>query len=69
MYALIFILIGAPPSYLGNYSNLSSCQNAIREIYRTRVTPPGQVLPELEKSITMAMNTKKEFICIPVPKD
>jgi len=67
MYALIFIL--STPVYLGNYPNLHSCQNAIRAIYSARMNPPGQILPEVEKSINSVMQYKKEYICIPVSKD
>jgi hypothetical protein len=67
MYALVFIL--STPAYLGNYHNLHSCENAIRQIYAGRLAPVGQPLPELDKSITLLLKNKKEFICIPVSKD
>ena len=67
MYALVFIL--STPAFLGNYTSMNSCQNAIRAIYSARMNPPGQTLPEVEKSITSIMQNKKEYICIPVTKD
>ena len=54
--------------FLGNYNDLPSCQNAIHEIYATRLNIPGQRLPELEKVIQMQMDSKKEFLCIPLKK-
>ena len=67
MYALVFIL--STPAFLGNYTSMNSCQNAIREIYSGRLNPTGEYLPELDKSIKLIMKNKKEFICIPVSKD
>ena len=67
MYALVFIL--STPAFLGNYTSMNSCQNAIRTIYSARMNPPGQSLPEVEKSINSIMQNKKEYICIPVSKD
>ena len=69
MYALVFILVGAQPAFLGNYANLNSCQNAVREIYAGRMNPTGELLPNVDKSINSLIKNKKEFICIPVSKD
>jgi len=69
LYALVFIMAGSPPAYLGNYTGLNSCQKAIRDIYSGRLNPTGEYLPELDKSIKLIMKNKKEFICIPVSKD
>ena len=63
MYTLIFIL--AAPVFLGTYSDLASCQNAIREIYAVQVNPPNKRLPELEESINFRVNTQKSYVCIP----
>jgi hypothetical protein len=54
--------------FLGNYNDLPSCQNAIHEIYATKLNVPGQRNPELEKVIQIQMDLKKEFVCIPVKK-
>jgi hypothetical protein len=54
--------------FLGNYNDLPSCQNAIHEIYATRLNIPNQRNPDLEKSIQIQMDLKKEFVCIPVKK-
>jgi len=69
LYALVFIMAGSPPAYLGNYTGLNSCQKAIRDIYSGRLNPTGEYLPELDKSIKFKKKKKKEFICIPVSKD
>lgn len=67
MYTLVFILV--TPVFLGEYSDLGSCQNAIREIYTLLANPPGKRLPELEESITIRINTQKSYVCIPKKKD
>jgi len=71
MYNLIYMVVVAQAPltfFLGNYNDLPSCQNAIHEIYATRLNIPGQRLPELEKVIQMQMDLKKEFLCIPLKK-
>ena len=71
MYNLLaMVMVAQAPLtfFLGNYNDLPSCQNAIREIYATRLNVPGQRNPELEKSIQIQMELKKEFVCIPVKK-
>ena len=71
MYNLIYMVVVAQAPltfFLGNYNDLPSCQNAIHEIYATRLNVPGQRLPELEKVIQMQMDLKKEFLCIPLKK-
>ena len=71
MYNLIYMVVVAQAPltfFLGNYNDLPSCQNAIHEIYATRLNIPGQRLSELEKVIQMQMDSKKEFLCIPLKK-
>jgi len=71
MYNLLYMVVVAQAPltfFLGNYNDLPSCQNAIHEIYATRLNIPGQRLPELEKVIQMQMDLKKEFLCIPLKK-
>ena len=65
MYTLLYI---ASMTFLGNYADLPSCQNAIREIYATQANPPGRRLPELEESINIRISTQKTHICVPVKK-
>jgi hypothetical protein len=67
MYTLVFIL--STPVFLGEYYNLASCQNAIREIYAFQINPAGQRLPELNESINIRANTQKSYLCIPKKKD
>lgn len=66
MYTLVFIMTA--PVFLGEYFDLASCQNAIREIYAVQVNPPGKRLPELEESITFRANNQKSYVCIPKRK-
>ena len=66
MYILVYIL--SVPAFLGEYSNLESCQNAIREIYTLQGNPPGQRLKEAEESITFRVSTQKSYGCIPKKK-
>ena len=71
MYNLLaMVMVAQAPLtfFLGNYNDLPSCQNAIHEIYATRLNVPGQRNPELEKVIQIQMDLKKEFVCIPVKK-
>ena len=71
MFNLLYtVIIAQAPimAFLGNYNDLSSCQNAIHDIYATRMNLPGQRNPELEKTIQIQMDLKKEFLCVPVKK-
>lgn len=71
MFNLIYtVIIAQAPimAFLGNYNDLASCQYAIHEIYATRMNIPGQRNPELEKTIQMQMDLKKEFLCLPAKK-
>lgn len=63
MFILLFVL-NAPFVYLGDYKDLSACQNAMREIYAHRVNPPGQRLKELEPAIDTQVKHGKEFLCV-----
>jgi len=53
---------------MGTYADLPSCQNALYEIYATRMNIPGQRNSELEKIIQKQMELNKEFLCVPVKK-
>jgi len=68
LLAMVIVAQAPLTFFLGNYNDLPSCQNAIHEIYATRLNVPGQRNPELEKSIQIQMDLKKEFVCIPVKK-
>jgi hypothetical protein len=68
LLAMVMVAQAPLTFFLGNYNDLPSCQNAIHEIYATRLNVPGQRNPELEKSIQIQMDLKKEFVCIPVKK-
>jgi len=68
LLAMVMIAQAPLTFFLGNYNDLPSCQNAIHEIYSTRLNVPGQRNPELEKSIQIQMDLKKEFVCVPVKK-
>jgi len=71
MYNLLaMVMVAQAPLtfFLGNYNDLPSCNNAIHEIYATRLNLPGQRSPDLEKSIQIQMDLKREFVCIPVKK-
>jgi hypothetical protein len=68
LLAMVMVAQAPLTFFLGNYNDLPSCQNAIHEIYATRLNVPGQRNPELEKSIQIQMDLRKEFVCIPVKK-
>ena len=63
LYTLLFIM-NTPYAYLGDYRDLASCQNAIREIYTIKINPPGQRLKELEQTIDLQVKNNKEFLCV-----
>lgn len=63
LYTLLFVL-NTPYAFLGDFKDLNSCQNAIREIYSIRVNPPGQRLKELESAIDLQIKNNKEFLCV-----
>jgi len=65
MYTLIYV---ANFVFLGTYADLNSCQNALHEIYATRLNAPGQRNPEVEKSIQIHMKNNTNFVCVPVKK-
>ena len=68
LLAMVMVAQAPLTFFLGNYNDLPSCQNAIHEIYATRLNIPNQRNPDLEKSIQIQMDLKKEFVCIPVKK-
>ena len=65
MYNLLYI---ANFVFLGTYADLPSCQNALYEIYATRMNPAGQRLPEIDKNIQNNLKFDKSFVCVPVKK-
>jgi len=71
MYNLLaMVMVAQAPLtfFLGNYNDLPSCNNAIHEIYATRLNLPNQRNPDLEKIIQKQMELSREFVCIPVKK-
>jgi len=71
MYNLLYMVVVAQSQmtfFLGSYNDLNSCQNAIHEIYATRLNLPNQRNPDLEKIIQKQMELNREFVCIPVKK-
>lgn len=68
LLAMVWVAQASLTFFLGNYNDLPSCQNAIHEIYATRLNVPGQRNSDLEKSIQIQMELKKEFVCVPVKK-
>ena len=65
MYNLLYI---ANFVFMGTYADLPSCQNALYEIYATRMNPAGQRLPEIDKNIQNNLKFEKSFVCVPVKK-
>jgi hypothetical protein len=65
MYNLLYI---ANFVFMGTYADLPSCQNALYEIYATRMNIPGQRNPELDKVIQTQLKVDKSFVCVPVKK-
>ena len=53
---------------MGTYADLPSCQNALYEIYATRMNVPGQRNPEIDKTIQNNLKFEKSFVCVPVKK-
>lgn len=65
MYNLLYI---ANFVFMGTYADLPSCQNALYEIYATKMNIPGQRNPELDKVIQTQLKLDKSFVCVPVKK-
>jgi hypothetical protein len=53
---------------MGTYADLPSCQNALYEIYATKMNVPGQRNPELDKVIQLQLKVDKSFVCVPMKK-
>ena len=65
MYNLLYI---ANFVFMGTYADLPSCQNALYEIYATKMNIPGQRNPELDKVIQNQLKLDKSFVCVPMKK-
>jgi len=65
MYNLLYI---ANFVFMGTYADLPSCQNALYEIYATKMNIPGQRNPELDKVIQSQLKLDKSFVCVPMKK-
>ena len=65
MYTLIFVTNFV---FLGTYADLKSCENALYEIYATRMNVPGQRDPTNEPAIQSKLKYSNAFACIPVKK-
>ena len=67
-FVLLFVMNSSTPAFLGEYSNIESCKNAIYEIYATQTNPPGKRMPELEESINLRISLQKNYVCVPKKK-
>lgn len=65
MYNLLYI---ANFVFMGTYADLPSCQNALYEIYATKMNIPGQRNPELDKVIQLQLKVDRSFVCVPMKK-
>ena len=65
MYTLLYI---ANFVFMGTYADLASCQNALYEIYATRMNIAGQRSPEIDAIIQRQLKVEKSFVCVPVKK-
>jgi hypothetical protein len=68
VYTLLFVALNQTPAQLGTYNNLQSCDDAIRAIYQTKLTPRGiDITPQLQESIKFAVDNKikyqREYTC------
>ncbi len=68
LYILLFVGLNQTPAQLGTYTDLRSCEAAIRTIYETKMTPRGiELSPQLQESIKFAVDNKlkyqREYIC------
>ncbi len=68
VYTLLFVALNQTPAQLGTYTDLQSCEAAIRTIYQAKMTPRGIELgPQLQESIKFAVDNKikyqREYIC------
>ena len=65
MYNLLYI---ANFVFMGAYADMPSCQNALYEIYATRMNAPGQRNADIDKAIQQILKFEKSFVCVPVKK-
>jgi hypothetical protein len=68
IYILLFIGLNQSPSNLGTYYSRESCDDAIRAIYETKLTPRGiELTPQLQESIKFTVDNKikyqREYTC------
>jgi hypothetical protein len=68
VYTLLFVALNQTPAQLGTYTDLQSCEAAIRAVYETKMTPRGiELTPQLQESIKFAVDNKvkyqREYTC------
>jgi hypothetical protein len=62
VYILLFVGLNQTPAQLGTFSNLEGCENAIRSVYETKMTPRGiDLSPQLQESIKFAVDNKMKY--------
>lgn len=61
-YILISLILSN--GWAVEFDSLTSCQNAVREIYAQKINPPGQRLKELEQAIDLQVKNSKEYLCV-----
>ena len=68
VYTLLFVALNQTPAQLGTYTDLQSCEAAVRAIYETKLTPRGIALtPQLQESVKFAVDNRlkyqRDYIC------
>ena len=62
VYTLLFVALNQTPAQLGTYTDLQSCEAAIRAVYETRMTPRGiEITPQLQESIKFAVDNRLKY--------
>jgi hypothetical protein len=68
MNYILLAVMSMPAVFQGEFTDLASCQNAIHEIYATKMNPPNQRLPEIEEAVKQQLKVQRSFICVPKQK-
>ncbi len=69
VYTLLFVALNQTPAQLGTYTDLQSCEAAIRVVYETKMTPRGiELTPQLKESIKFAVDNRikyqRDYTCL-----
>jgi|LakMenE18May11ns_1017448.scaffolds.fasta_scaffold9421972_2 hypothetical protein len=65
MYNLIYTIASLATS-LGSYTDLPSCQKAMRDHARTQIMGTLPTNPDVEKALDIQLQVTKQYVCLKV---